>query len=91
MAERAQLHEEERYFDAGGIRLHVRTWSVEAGTAPPLVIVHGVDESWRTFQALGPRLAQNRTVYAVDLRGHGESDKPETGFLMRMWRWCGRF
>jgi pimeloyl-ACP methyl ester carboxylesterase len=46
------------------------------------VILHGMDESWRTFGQLAPRFAESRDVYAVDLRGHGDSDKPEAGYSL---------
>lgn len=43
------------------------------GHGPPLVLVHGITESRRTWDPLVPMLAQGHTVVAVDLRGHGES------------------
>jgi pimeloyl-ACP methyl ester carboxylesterase len=41
-----------------------------------------MDESWRTFARVAPRLARTRQVYAVDLRGHGDSEKPEAGYSL---------
>lgn len=65
--------------EAGGLRIHVATWAGPAG-ATPLVLLHGIWDTWRTFERAAARLAAGRTVHALDLRGHGESDKPETGY-----------
>lgn len=53
-----------------GTELHY----VSAGAAgPPVLLVHGFPESWWTFHALIPRLAERHRVFAVDLRGFGDS------------------
>jgi pimeloyl-ACP methyl ester carboxylesterase len=41
-----------------------------------------MDESWRTFALVAPRFAQTRHVYAIDLRGHGASEKPDAGYRL---------
>lgn len=47
---------------------------VRAGTAgSPVVLVHGFPESWWVFHRLIPLLAQQHRVFAVDLRGFGDS------------------
>ena len=43
----------------------------EAGT--PVLLVHGFPESWWAFSKLIPLLAASHRVYAVDLRGFGDS------------------
>ncbi len=43
------------------------------GEGPPLVLVHGITESCRTWDPLRPRLEEDHLVVAVDLRGHGSS------------------
>src|SRR5271170_1827532 len=54
-----------------GTELHY----VAAGTAgPPVLLVHGFPETWWTFRRLIPLLAASHRVYAVDLRGFGDSD-----------------
>ena len=46
-----------------------------AGTeGPPVLLVHGFPETWWTFRKLIPLLAATHRVYAVDLRGFGDSD-----------------
>jgi pimeloyl-ACP methyl ester carboxylesterase len=48
---------------------------VAAGTAgSPILLVHGFPETWRAFRELIPLLAAQHRVFAVDLRGFGDSD-----------------
>jgi pimeloyl-ACP methyl ester carboxylesterase len=48
---------------------------VSAGTkGTPVLLVHGFPETWWTFHKLIPLLAARHRVYAVDLRGFGDSD-----------------
>lgn len=48
---------------------------VSAGTdGPPILLVHGFPESWWAFHAVIPHLAASHRVFAVDLRGFGDSD-----------------
>lgn len=57
--------------DVNGTRLHY----VEAGTSgSPIMLVHGFPETWWTFHKLIPLLTPNHRVFAVDLRGFGDSD-----------------
>lgn len=54
-----------------GTRLHY----VAAGTTgSPILLVHGFPETWWTFRKLIPLLAKSHRVFAVDLRGFGDSD-----------------
>jgi pimeloyl-ACP methyl ester carboxylesterase len=53
-----------------GTELHY----VAAGTAgPPVLLVHGFPETWWTFHRLIPLLVTSHRVFAVDLRGFGDS------------------
>jgi pimeloyl-ACP methyl ester carboxylesterase len=53
-----------------GTELHY----VSAGTAgSPVLLVHGFPETWWAFHKLMPLLATNHRVFAVDLRGFGDS------------------
>ena len=48
---------------------------VAAGTTgSPILLVHGFPETWWTFHKLIPLLATGHRVFAVDLRGFGDSD-----------------
>lgn len=47
-----------------------------AGAGRPLVLVHGITESRRTWDPLvAPLIAAGYRVYALDLRGHGDSSR----------------
>jgi pimeloyl-ACP methyl ester carboxylesterase len=56
--------------DVNGTRLHY----VSAGTTgSPILLVHGWPETWWAFHKLIPLLAETHRVFAVDLRGFGDS------------------
>jgi EmrB/QacA subfamily drug resistance transporter len=55
-----------------GHRLVYRT----AGEGPPILLVHGLLDSSRTWRKLAPALALGHRVIAPDLLGHGGSDGP---------------
>lgn len=42
----------------------------------PVVMLHGITDSWRSFQPVLPHLPASLRVYAPSQRGHGESDRP---------------
>jgi len=57
--------------EVNGTTLHY----VAAGTTgSPILLVHGFPETWWAFHKLIPLLATNHRVFAVDLRGFGDSD-----------------
>ena len=56
--------------DSDGVSLHY----VAAGTSgSPIVLLHGWPETWWAFHSLIPLLAKTHRVYALDLRGFGDS------------------
>lgn len=65
-----------RYVDANGLRMH----AVIGGAGPPLLLVHGWPQTWYQWRLVMPALAHDFTVIAVDQRGIGLSDKPESGY-----------
>jgi pimeloyl-ACP methyl ester carboxylesterase len=44
--------------------------------APPLVLLHALGEDATSWDAVAERLAPHFSLYALDLRGHGASDRP---------------
>jgi pimeloyl-ACP methyl ester carboxylesterase len=44
------------------------------------VLLHGVTDSSASWDAIAPSFVDDYRVMAVDLRGHGQSDKPATGY-----------
>jgi len=59
-----------------GVKIHY----VIGGKGDPLVLVHGFGQNWYMWNRLLPELSKHFTVIAPDLRGVGESDKPESGY-----------
>ncbi len=48
----------------------------------PVVMLHGISDTHRSFDLVRPLLPPSWRVFAVTERGHGLSDKPETGYAM---------
>lgn len=63
-------------FVAEGVKLHYFT----AGKGPPVILIHGLTSSaelnWK-LPGILDELSKDHRVIAVDLPGHGKSDKPE--------------
>ncbi|MBK5231987.1 MAG: alpha/beta hydrolase [Thermoleophilia bacterium] len=53
-----------------------------AGEGPPLVLIHGITSSSRTWKSVMPRLAEKYDVIAPDLLGHGRSAKPKGDYSL---------
>ena len=53
----------------------VRLFYEKQGTGKPLILLHGNEENHRIFDEAIELLKKHYTVYAVDSRGHGQSDK----------------
>lgn len=49
-----------------------------SGIGPPVILLHGNGESHAIFKVLAKELSDHFTVYAVDSRGHGKSDRSNT-------------
>ncbi len=64
-----------RQIDTPGARIHVAV----GGSGPPLLLLHGHPQTHVTWHKVAPRLAERFTVVAPDLRGYGDSSKPEGG------------
>ena len=63
----------------GGARLHL----VEAGNPDgrPILFIHGFSQCWLAWgRQLNSALADDYRLVAMDLRGHGLSDKPVDGY-----------
>ena len=61
-----------------GIKWH---WA-EAGDGDPVILLHGIPESWKCWKHQIPKLATQFKVYAIDLKGYGLSDKREGDYSM---------
>lgn len=62
-----------------GVALECDVWAGGAGL--PFLLVHGLSSNRRLWEGSAERLHQlGHPVATVDLRGHGRSDKPDTGY-----------
>jgi pimeloyl-ACP methyl ester carboxylesterase len=68
---------DDRYVTLHGLRFHYRDWG---GSGRPLVLLHGLASTGRIWDLMAPQLAGDFRVVALDQRGHGETDKPDTGY-----------
>jgi pimeloyl-ACP methyl ester carboxylesterase len=67
---------EHRFVNAGGLRTHV----AEAGSGPPLLLVHGWPQHWWMWRELIGPLAERHRVICPDLRGFGWTAAPPGGY-----------
>ena len=65
----------ETFVEVRGLRFHLRRHEPSAGAGSvPAVLLHGWLDHCGSFDGLLPALAAEGPVFALDLRGHGESD-----------------
>lgn len=70
----------EKKFDTGEVSLN---YAEGDPTGPPLVLIHGFSDNWQAFQPLIGPLSQSWHIYALDLRGHGKSEKKTGAYRYR--------
>jgi pimeloyl-ACP methyl ester carboxylesterase len=54
-----------------------------ARDAPAVLLLHGLTDSWRSFELVLTRLPRSIRVFALSQRGHGDSEKPPEGYRIR--------
>jgi pimeloyl-ACP methyl ester carboxylesterase len=64
-----------------GIRMHF----LEQGDADgePLILLHGITDSSFSYSRVLPLIDKKYRVFALDQRGHGDSDRPNDGYTMK--------
>lgn len=62
---------------AGDLTFHYLQWGNHGA---PIVCISGITANAFCFQAFADHLARDHRVFAYDLRGRGDSDKPEHGY-----------
>ncbi|PLT33192.1 alpha/beta fold hydrolase [Bacillus sp. V5-8f] len=64
---------EEFDINVNGVNIH----GVKGGKGPGLLLLHGFPQTHVIWKLVAEQLSQNYTVVATDLRGYGDSSKPE--------------
>jgi haloacetate dehalogenase len=57
----------------GGVRIHAQV----SGDGPPVLLLHGYPQTLAMWHRVAPELARDHTVVLADLRGYGDSGKPD--------------
>jgi len=49
----------------------------------PVILLHGITDSWHSFELVLPELPVNMHAFAISQRGHGDSERPVSGYSMK--------
>jgi pimeloyl-ACP methyl ester carboxylesterase len=69
----------DEYIIAGDLTFHYVQWGKQGS---PIIFIHGLTANAFNFQAFADDFANNHRIFAFDLRGRGDSDKPENGYCI---------
>jgi pimeloyl-ACP methyl ester carboxylesterase len=69
------------FIDLAGYRMAYRQWG-DTAASRAVVLVHGITSSSLSWVRVAPRLADRVRTIAVDLKGHGDSGRPEHGYQL---------
>lgn len=73
------LNEQHSFFTTSdGVRLHY----IHLGQGEPLILLHGWGGNAFTYYYNIEELSQHYSLYIVEMRGHGESEKPNYGYRL---------
>src|SRR6478672_8202582 len=61
--------------DGDGARINC----IVGGSGPPLLLLHGYPQTHAMWHRIAPALSEHFTVVCSDLRGYGDSSKPDGG------------
>jgi pimeloyl-ACP methyl ester carboxylesterase len=70
---------QEKTFSAGEVTLN---YAEGEDNGPPLILVHGLGRRWQVFLPLIPSLSLRWHIFALDLRGHGQSTHVARGYAV---------
>ena len=77
------IQTEDGFVTANGLQIHYRRWWTPDNkpTLPPILLLHGLASSAHIWNLVAPQLNRyGYSVIALDQRGHGESEKPDSGY-----------
>lgn len=63
---------------SNGVTLQYAEQGSFSGT--PVIFLHGITDSWHSFESVLSLLPNNIHAFAISQRGHGDSDRPLTGY-----------
>ena len=85
------------FFPSGFRNERIKTSGAEinaviGGSGPPVLMFHGAPDSVITWRLIAPDLAKDYTLVMCDLRGYGDSSRPEdqpdhSSSPSGRWRW----
>jgi pimeloyl-ACP methyl ester carboxylesterase len=67
-----------------GPRIHYLDW---AGPLPAIALLHGIGQTAWSWVPVARRLVGNARILGIDLRGHGLSEAPRTGYDLVSLAW----
>ncbi len=70
---------DEKTFNTGELALN---YAEGPDNGAPMVLLHGTARWWRDWEQMTPHLESNTHLYAVDLRGHGGSDRGSDHYIL---------
>jgi len=62
-----------------GVQIQVAIWE---GEGKNIICIHGITANCRSWDVVASAIAPSHKVIALDLRGRGGSDKPDTGYSL---------
>jgi len=76
------MHPSSGTVDADETAIHLLDWG---GSGPPLILIHATGFLAALWRPIAERLASRFRVIAIDQRGHGDSDKPPSGYSFEIF------
>lgn len=70
-----------KFTQVQGIKMHYWEWGRQGN--PDLLLVHGWTGFGASWEGVAQHFQDRYHIVAPDLRGHGESEKPQAGFMLR--------
>ena len=74
-----------QFISVDGVKLHVADWG---GSGPDLLLLHAGGFLGRVYRAMIAKLVADYHILTMDLRGHGDSDKPAPDYYH--WQYMAR-
>ena len=79
MTEHSASTPETGYASVNGLQMY---YEIHGSGGTPLLLLHGITDTWRSFEPVFPFLPEGWHIVSLTQRGHGGSD-PATSFRTR--------